>query len=130
MLPAVLAATRAARSITPIMLRDELLVRSLRRSPRFAGRRHRQRFPTLAAPPLIFREDASVLVLERMTHRQRRIRFAIKCPGDDCDRRPRNEFADKDDSTPPFVATLPPDIKPQVHFLEIAMQRNRQTVDA
>src|ERR1700716_3844531 len=125
MLNAILAAARTARGVTPVMFGNKLLMRSLRRSLRFAGRRHGQRFPTLAAPPLIFREDASVLVLERMPHRQRGIRLAIKCPGDDCDRGPRNKLADKDHSAPPFIATLPAHIKPQIHLLEIAMERNR-----
>ena len=129
MLDAILAAARAARSVAPVMLSDKLFVRSLRSSLRFAGRRHRERFPAFAPPPLIFRKDASVLVLEGVPHRQRRIRLAIKCSRDDCDRRPRNELADKDDAAPPFIATLAPNIKTQVHFLEIAMKRNRQTDD-
>ena len=61
---AILAATGAARGVTPVMLGDEFFVRSLRSPLRFAGRRHRQRFPAFAAPPLIFREHAAVLVLE------------------------------------------------------------------
>src|SRR5437764_14744878 len=65
-----------------------------------------------------------------MPHRQRRVRFALKCWRDDCDRVPRHQLADKDDATPPFIATRSAHIKTEVHFLEIAMEWNGKSDDA
>src|SRR5713101_2469354 len=65
-----------------------------------------------------------------MAHRQRRIRLSIKCASDDGDCRSRNKLADKDDAAPPFVAALSAHIKAQIHFLEIAMERNGKSDDA
>src|ERR1051326_745125 len=123
----VFAATTAAGSITPVMLSDEFLVRTVPGGLRFAGRGHAQRFPATAATPLILGEHSTVLVFECVAHWQRQIWFAIKRPRDEGDGAPRNQLANENDTTPPFVRTLAPDIKAQVYFLEIAMQRNGQT---
>jgi hypothetical protein len=65
-----------------------------------------------------------------MPHRQRGIRFAVENSRDESDRAPRNQLAHEHDSAPPFLRALSPDIEPQVHFLEIAMKRDRETDDA
>ena len=66
MLDPILAQPGPPGGVAPVMLRDELLVRSLRRVLRLAGRRHRQGFPAPASAPLIFRQNATVPVLETM----------------------------------------------------------------
>src|SRR6478672_2608946 len=127
MFDAVFAATVAARGVTPVMFGDEFLVRSVLGGLWFTARSHRQRFPAPTATPLIFGEEAAVLVLKHVTHWQRQVRLAVKRPRDQSDCATRNQLADKDDTASPFVRAFSADIKAQVHFLEIAMKRNRQT---
>src|SRR2546423_2323282 len=58
------------------------------------------------------------------------MRLAVKGSRDERDRASRNQLAHEYDSTSPFVRALPPDVKSQIHFLEITVKGNRQADEA
>src|SRR2546423_5202259 len=130
MFDAVFAASITSRGVTPVMFGDEFLVRPVAGTLRLADCSHRQRFPAPAASPLILSKDATVLVLERVPHRQRQIRLAIKRAGDERDGSAWHQLPNENDTAPPFARAFPPDIKTEIHFLEIAMERDGQTDEA
>lgn len=130
MLDAVFAQSGTTGSVTPVMFGDKFFVRRLGGLLRLTGRSHRQGFPTLSPAPLVFRQNAAVLVLERMPHRQGGIGLAVKRPCYDRDRLSRNKLADERDSTPPVIDVFAAHIETETHLLEIAMQGNGQTENA
>ncbi len=66
-------------------------------------------------------------MLNLVLHRQREVLFSVKCTRDQSDRAARHQFANEDDATAPGVGGFFAHIKAQVHFLEVAMQRNGKT---
>src|SRR5437588_4231453 len=62
-----------------------------------------------------------------MFHRQRDIIFSVKHAGYESDRATRDQFTNENHAAPPRVGGFLPNIETQVHFLKIAMKRNRQT---
>src|SRR3954452_17924025 len=69
-------------------------------------------------------------MLDRVSHRQREIRLSIKLAGDERDGASWDQLAHEHDPAPPFVCAFPPDVKAQIHFLEVAVERDRQPDDA
>src|SRR6266496_2725473 len=57
-------------------------------------------------------------------HRQGDIVFAVTCARDERDRAARDKFADENYTTSPRVRRFSPHIETQIHFFEIAVQRN------
>src|SRR5207237_5316974 len=55
------------------------------------------------------------------------IALPVKCTRNKSNCAARHKLADKNDPPPPGISRFSPHIKAQVHFLEIAMQRDRQT---
>src|SRR5688572_15455082 len=121
MLDTVFTAAGPAGGVAPVMFGNEFLVGALGSGLRLAARRHRQRFPASAPPPLIFRKETTVFMLKVMPHRQGRIGLTVKGAGHKGDGHPRDQLAHKNDAAPPLVCAFSPDIKAEVHFFEIAM---------
>src|SRR5436305_15193947 len=69
MFDAVFAAAGAPGGVTPIMFRNEFLMRTISGGLRFAGRSHGQRLPPPVPPPLVLGRNATVLVFESVSHR-------------------------------------------------------------
>src|SRR5437879_7805450 len=63
-------------------------------------------------------------------HWQRNIVFSVKHAGYESDRTTRDQFTNENHAAPPCVGGFFPNIEAQVHFLEIAMERNRQPEQA
>src|SRR5437667_12701920 len=57
-------------------------------------------------------------------HRQCGVGLAVKCAGNYRDHPARHKFADENYTAPPCVSRLPANIKAQIHFFEIAVQRD------
>ena len=122
----VLTAPSAHTGVAPIMFGDEIGVRASRNNLWFAARRHLERFPFAAASPRILNAQSKIDMFDLVLHREREIIFSIKCAGDQGDGATRNQFAHKDHAASPRVGGFLAHVEAQVHFFEIAMQRNRQ----
>ena len=68
-----------------------------------------------------------IAVIDVVFHREREIVLSMEDAGDQSDRASRHELANKDHTTSPSVGRFFSDIKSQVYFFEIAMERNRET---
>jgi hypothetical protein len=126
MFDAVFAAFFPASGVAPIMFGNEFLVRSLRGALRLTGRCHGERFPTPPAPPLILGKKAAPFVFEDVAHGQRQIRLSVKDPCNERDSSTRHQLADEDHATAPFLCAFSPNIKAEIHFFEVAMERDWQ----
>src|SRR5256885_156127 len=69
-------------------------------------------------------------MIDVVFHRQRDIVFSIEHARDRRDCAPRDQLANEYNAAPPGISGFLTDVKAQVHFLEIAMQRNWQTEQA
>ena len=96
----------------------------------FSGSTHVERFPFLSASPAVFGGNPRSIIDDRVSHRQRDIRFTVKCAGDERDRTTRNDLTDKNNTAPPRVSRFFPNIEAQIHFLEIPMQRDGKAEQA
>ena len=94
---------------------------------RFAGCAHLEKFPFLPAPPAIFDAQRAIDMLYVVLHGEGDIALPVKCTSNKSNCAARHKLADKNDPAPPGISRFSPHIKAQVHFLEIAMQRDRQT---
>jgi hypothetical protein len=56
--------------------------------------------------------------------------FSVKRPCHESDGATRYEFADENNAVPPRVGGFSPDVETQIHFFEIAVQRNWKTQEA
>src|SRR2546423_15004138 len=65
-------------------------------------------------------------MVDSMLHRQREIAFAVKGARDEGDGPTRNELTNKNNAAPPRIGRFLADVKAQIHFFEIAVERNRQ----
>src|SRR3981081_3234217 len=126
MFDTVLAAPSPHTGVAPIMFGDEIAVRAGRNNLWFAARAHLERFPFAAASPRIFHAQSKIDMFDLVLHRKREIIFSIKRASDQRDSATRNQFAHKDHPASPRVDGFLADVEAQVHFFEIAMQRNGQ----
>src|SRR6267143_5744016 len=62
-----------------------------------------------------------------MLHREREIALSIKCTGNEDNRTARHKLADENYTASPGVSRFSPHVETQIHFFEIAMQRDRKT---
>src|SRR4030095_5466195 len=60
-------------------------------------------------------------------HGQREIALPVKCTSNKGNRTARHKFADKNHAASPGISRFSPYIETQIHFLKIAMQRDRKT---
>src|ERR1700730_17290684 len=63
-------------------------------------------------------------------HGKGQVTLAVKCTRNDSNGATRNQLTHKDNAAPPGVGGFFADIKAQVHFFKIAMQRNGKTEQA
>ena len=97
---------------------------------RVADRAHFQRFPLSTPAPGILHPQFTVDMIDLMLHRQGDVIFAVKSPRNESNRPTRHKLANKNHAPSPGIRRFLSNIESQVHFLEIAMQRNRQTKKA
>src|SRR2546425_10737955 len=124
MFHAILAAPAAKRSVTPVMFGDKLGVGSRRNCLRLAGRTHLEGFPFVATPPRKFDFQVTIEMFDFGFHRYCEIIFAVTRARDERDRAPRDKFTNENYTAPPCVSRFPPHIETQIHFFEIAVQRD------
>jgi len=62
-----------------------------------------------------------------MLHREGNIIFFVKRPRYESDCAPGHKFPDEHHATSPCVRRFSPDVETQIHFFEIAVQRNGKT---
>src|SRR5262249_35521952 len=135
MFDSVLERLAVSRSrLAPIRLRDEIL-----KVPRVSGRR--------IAGGAGFKGKELLLVgrgirdanrprggrpveFDPMRHRRANIVLTIEGPGDPGDRGPWNELLNEHNGSPPPVIRSTADVKPQIDFLEVAMERYRHSEDS
>src|SRR2546423_10648444 len=65
-------------------------------------------------------------MIDLMFHRHREIWLAVKCARDGGDRALWDKLSHEDNAAPPGVSGFLSHVKAKIHFLEIAMQRDRQ----
>src|SRR5439155_5796229 len=124
MFDAVFAATTAETGVAPVVLGDEFGVRAGRSGLRFAARAHFKRFPFRTAAPRIRDLHSKIGMFDLVFHRHGQVWLAVKRARDRSDGALRDKFADKDDTASPRVRRFPPNVEAQIHFFEIAVQRN------
>jgi hypothetical protein len=91
------------------------------------GVRSRAQPKSLAAPlPPIFRRNVSRIPLDAMRHRASIMFFSVQPPRQPSDSGTRHQFAHKHPAPALFAARAPPDIKTQIHFVEISVEGNCQ----
>ncbi len=112
------------------MFGDEFGVRTGRNCLRFAARTHLKRFPFRSASPRILDLQLKIDMFDVVFHRQREIRLAVKSARHERDGAFGHEFAHKNHAAPPRVRRFFANVKPQIHFFKITMQRNGQTEQA
>ena len=66
-------------------------------------------------------------VLDVVFHREGEVRLAVKCAGNEGNRAAWHKFADENYTAAPGVSRFFSNVEAQIHFFEIAMQRNRKT---
>jgi hypothetical protein len=88
-------------------------------------------FPVSAeAPPVFDRSHRSVFPFNPVHHGQRDVRFVIQVSRHPGDGRAGNDFLDENHAAPPAIRRFVPDVKAQVHLLEIPVKRNRHAPHA
>src|SRR5205085_3940871 len=83
-----------------------------------------------SASPGVFHAQLKIDMIDLMLHRQCDVVFSIERARDQSDRAARNQLANKDNAAPPSVRGFFSHIEAKVHFLEIAMERDRQSEQA
>src|SRR5437016_14577157 len=125
----VLAGAFATCGVAPIMLGNELFVRTECARLRFAVRVHGEMFPFIAAAPLVFRAHNSIFVFHFAAHREGEIRFAVENARSDGDSDFGDEFANENDAASPGGGGFFAHVKAQIYFFEAPMAWNSQAAD-
>jgi len=94
---------------------------------RFTGCGHPEKFPFLTASPGIFDAQASIDMLNVVFHWEGEIALSVKRSSNESNRTARHKLADENDTASPGVSRLSPHVETQIHFFEVAMQRDRKT---
>ena len=84
--------------VTPVMLGDELLLAARSNALRNRVRLHRQSLPHTMMTPLVPDRENGRRSNDAVAHRQRSVRLLVQGSGQNRDRRPRNELAQKHDT--------------------------------
>src|SRR5690349_2893175 len=103
MLNLVLAASRLARCVTPIMLGNKLLLRTTLDVLRLSRACGVKRLPTSSASPAVFDPDSRCRLLNTVAHGESRVRLIVECPGNESDSPPGHQFANENNSAAPFL---------------------------
>jgi hypothetical protein len=59
-----------------------------------------------------------------MSHSGRNVVLVVEVSCSECDRRARNNLFDEHNTSAPAIRRLSANVKPQIHFVKIAMERN------
>ena len=94
---------------------------------RVAGCADLEKFPFLPTSPRIFDTQAVIDVLYVVFHWESEVAFPVECTSDEGNRAARHKLADENYAASPGVGRFFPHVEAQVHFFEIAMQRDRKT---
>src|SRR6266545_4115615 len=124
---AIFAATVPHTGVAPVMFGNKFGMRTGGNRLRFAGCAHLEKFPLLSASPAVLDAQFSIDVLYIVLHRESEVALSIKCTGNEGNRTAWHKLADENYTTSPGVSRLSSHVETQIHFFEIAMQRDRET---
>src|SRR5262249_36012163 len=113
--------------VAPIMLRDELVKGSVARSRKIAGGTGLQTMELRVVSPQIRHANSprveTAIQFDSMGHRRTNVILTLEETGPPGDHGPGHELLNEDNGSSPAVRRLTPDVKPQIDFLKVLMER-------
>src|SRR4029450_6739663 len=117
--------------VAPVVLRDEFLLSTGRDLTRLASHGDADRvlvpLETPSVGDVAHRTGTLAGHGDAMTHRYCEVVLAVEDPGRHGDGRSRHQLLAEADCASPAIASAPPDVEAQVHLLEVAMTRDRDS---